>query len=138
MIPGQDKGAAARKWVPVRESRRAKCLAPNALPGSCHTTDRQRSHNVRSWIIHRRQWTRRSPWLGSASPDIGVRWTRSALLDDQDRPILLEFVPIRLPRSKVETAILPAGALKKHTPADHPCRRTQQLALCSAIAIEAK
>jgi hypothetical protein len=33
-------------------------------------------------------------------------------------------VPIRLQRSKVETSILSAGALKKHTPADHPCRRT--------------
>src|SRR5690242_19783516 len=49
---------------------------------------------------------RDSPWLRSASPDIGVRWTRSAMLADQDRPILLKYVPIRLQRSKIETAIL--------------------------------
>src|ERR1700704_3143257 len=89
--PVQTRAVRPRKWAPARESRGANCLS--------YQPDRRRTRNVRSW-----------EYLPSTADEtfavdrvslvhIGVRWAQSAMLGDQDRPLLLELVLIRLQRS---------------------------------------
>ena len=86
----------------------------HALPASCHANRTGSAPtNVRSWEYPRVD-SGRDVHRGSGQPR--HRREVDSVGNDQDRPILLEFVPIRLQRSKVETAI-----------------RRQQLAHCAAI-----